>query len=149
MNLKVNSNIISGVVFLGLSILILVIMPQQIEVMQEGSINAQTIPRLVAIVMMVCSISLLIQGIFFSEKKSVSFNRDNVRKELRGIIMIAIFIGYGAIIDFAGFLISSLLLSIACLLFFKVKNWKFYVATFAAVFIIYYSFAYALNVNLP
>lgn len=149
MSIKLNSNIVSGIVFLILSLIILFIMPQQISVMQEGPVNAQTIPRLVTVIILVCSVLLLIQGLFFTEKKVVYFNKTALRNEFRGISMIAIFIGYGVIINLVGFLISSMLLSAACLMFFRVKNWRFYAVAFGIVLIIYYTFAVALNVNLP
>lgn len=149
MTLKLNSNIVSGIVFLILSSLILFLMPQQIVLMQESSVNAQSIPKLISMVMLVCSVLLLIQGIFFTEKKEVSINKESIRKEFRGITMIGIFIGYALLIEKAGFLISSLLLCIVCLLFFKIRDWRYYASTFVVVFIVYYAFAVALNVNLP
>ncbi|WP_422386972.1 tripartite tricarboxylate transporter TctB family protein [Cytobacillus oceanisediminis] len=124
-------------------------MPQQISTVEASSINARTIPRLIAIVILICSLLLIIQGFFFTEKKEVNINKSVLLKEFRGIGMIFIFIGYGFIIDKLGFTISSLLLCTSCLLFYKVKNWKYYAVTCAVVFIVYFVFANALNVNLP
>lgn len=149
MRIKVNSNIVSGLIFFILSMLILLFMPQQIMITEDSNINAQTIPRLVTVVMLICSVLLFIQGIFFNEKKEVNFSKKALWKEFRGVTIIAIFIVYGFLINRIGFLLSSLFLASACLVFFKVKDWRIFAVVFVIVFIIYYGFAEGLNVNLP
>ncbi|MBA4698119.1 MAG: tripartite tricarboxylate transporter TctB family protein [Ruminococcus sp.] len=153
MKIKYNSNLISGALFLVVGITMRLLVPSQIKTYETSDINAATIPMLLLNMLILLSIILLIQGICDKAKKEVILSKKLLNKEtlakLKPLIYMLMLLAYGMILPYAGFTISSLLLSNGILLYFGARKWWFYVIVSANIFIAYYVFSNLLNVALP
>jgi hypothetical protein len=144
-----NSNFIGGILFFVISIVILLLMPGQIDSYESGNITAKTIPDLLAKVMLVCSVALMIQGMFGKRNKQITITRDMLTRELRSAVMIGIFIVYAVLIPMIGFMIASVALAIALLAFYKVKIWYYYAIATTIVVSVVMVFSHLLYVKFP
>jgi putative tricarboxylic transport membrane protein len=89
-----NSNLISGVLFLLLSLIIWFLIPLEIQILEgSSSLNAQTLPKMVTGTMLFLSVILLIQGVFFTkqENHTKTNKKESVKSELNVLVMIVIF----------------------------------------------------------
>ncbi|MBR0596880.1 tripartite tricarboxylate transporter TctB family protein [Sinanaerobacter chloroacetimidivorans] len=154
MKLKYNSEIISGAVFLVAAAVLWLLIPSQINTMETSAINAQTVPKIVIGGMGLFSLGLLLQGIFTLPKKEVVLTRaglisDCFRKELKSVVYAIILLAYLAALTWMGFLISTVLLTIAILLFYGARKWYYYAIPLAMVGVVYFVFKMLLRVSLP
>lgn len=134
MKVKLNSNMITGVLFLIVSVALHILIPSQIRGM------------------ILCSVILLVQGILSKEKTEYTisgaiFTKENLLR-LKPIIYIAMLIAYALLLPHIGFIISSLLLSNGILLYFGTRKWWFYAIASANVIVAYFAFQ-AMSVTLP
>lgn len=153
MKIKYNSNLISGALFLVIGITMRLLVPSQIKTYEAGDVNATTIPILLLNMLILLSIILLIQGGCDKSKKEVVLSKKILNKEtftkLKPLIYMLMLLAYGMILPYAGFIISSLLLSNGILFYFGARKWWFYVIVSVNIVIAYYVFSNLLNVALP
>lgn len=154
MKLKYNSEIISGAVFLVAAIVLWLLIPSQINTMETSQVTAQTMPKIVIGGLGIFSFCLLMQGIFTIPKKEVYISRaamasEEFRKEMKSVIYAAIFLAYLAAFSWLGFLASSVLLTVAILLFYGARRWYYYAIPLAMIVVVYFVFKILLKVSLP
>lgn len=152
MKIKLNSNIISGAMFLVIGIVMNFLIPSQIRTFETGSVNAQTVPTLLIRGLILLSAILLVQGILSKDKKSYDisaklFQRESLKK-LKPLIYIVMLMVYAVLLPLAGFIISSLLLSNGILLYFRARKWWFYAIASGNVFLAFFAFQ-AMRITLP
>ncbi len=151
MKVKLNSNMITGVLFLIVSVALHILIPSQIRTYETSVVTAATVPTLLIRGMILCSVILLVQGILSKEKTEYTisgaiFTRENLLR-LKPVI-IAMLIAYALLLPHIGFIISSLLLSNGILLYFGARKWWFYAIASANVIVAYFAFQ-AMSVTLP
>lgn len=154
MKIKYNSEMIAGAVFVIVAAVLWLLIPSQIQTMETSAINAQTIPRVAIGGLFLFSAALLIQGIFSDGKKEVVINKETFRSEsfrleMRSVIFALFLIGYCAIIGLLGFIISTIILAVAILIFYGARKWYYYAIPIAMVGIVYYVFGVLLHISLP
>jgi hypothetical protein len=154
MVIKYNSDIISGTLFLVLAGILYALIPSQIQTMETTAVTAQTIPRIVTVGLFLFSCCLLLQGLIKTPKKtarisSESFKSAVFRKEMRSILFASLFIVYGFLLTFTGYVISTALLSVAILLYYGARKWYYYAISLFTIGVVYAVFALLLDVNLP
>lgn len=152
MKVKINSNMMTGGVFLILSAVLHFLIPSQIKTYETGPITAATVPTLLIRGLILCSVILLIQGIVSKDKKEyvisgALFCKDNLRR-LKPLLYIAMLLAYAIILPYAGFVVSSLLLSNGILFYFGARKWWFYAIVSANIVFAYFAFQ-AMSVSLP
>ena len=140
MKVKLNSNMITGVLFLIVSVALHILIPSQIRTYETSAVTAATVPTLLIRGMILCSVILLVQGILSKEKTEYTisgaiFTRENLLR-LKPVIYIAMLIAY------------ALLLSNGILLYFGTRKWWFYAIASANVIVAYFAFQ-AMSVTLP
>lgn len=152
MKIKLNSNMVTGAIFLVLSILLRVLIPTQIKTYETGSLTAATVPTLLIRILLICSAILLAQGLLSRDKKEYCISTALFQKEslkrMKSAIYIAMLLAYAVLMPYIGFIIASLLLSNGILAYFGTKKWWFYAIASANVFFAYFAFR-AINVTLP
>ena len=146
MKVKLNSNMITGVLFLIVSVALHILIPSQIRTYETSAVTAATVPTLLIRGMILCSVILLVQGILSKEKTEYTisgaiFTKENLLR-LKPVIYIAMLLPH------IGFIISSLLLSNGILLYFGTRKWWFYAIASANVIVAYFAFQ-AMSVTLP
>ena len=82
MKVKLNSNMITGVLFLIVSVALHILIPSQIRTYETSAVTAATVPTLLIRGMILCSVILLVQGILSKEKTEYTisgaiFTREN------------------------------------------------------------------------
>ena len=152
LKIKLNSNIITGALFLIISIILHIMIPSQIKTYETGAVTAATVPTLMIRGMILCSAILLAQGVLSKQKteymiSGAMFSREKLLK-LKPLIYILMLLIYAIILPYAGFIISSLVLSNCILLYFGARKWWFYAVASANVFVAYFAFT-AMSVTLP
>lgn len=126
MKVKLNSNMITGVLFLIVSVALHILIPSQIRTFETSAVTAATVPTLLIRGMILCSVILLVQGILSKEKTEYTisgaiFTKENLLR-LKPVIYIAMLIAYALLLPHIGFIISSLLLANGILLYFGTEN---------------------------
>lgn len=154
MKIKYNSEIISGLVFVIVAAVLWLLIPSQIQTLEKTAINAQTIPRIAIGGLFLCSAGLLIQGLLSHDKKEIvitreSFHSDGFRREMRSLLFAAFLIIYCFLVTLLGFIVSTVLLVIAILLFYGARKWYYYTIPIVMVGVVYYVFAVLLRISLP
>ena len=164
MKVKLNSNMITGVLFLIVSVALHILIPSQIRTFETSAVTAATVPTLLIRGMILCSVILLVQGILSKEKTEYTisgaiFTKENLLR-LKPVIYIAMLIAYALLLPHIGFIISSLLLphigfiisslllANGILLYFGTRKWWFYAIASANVIVAYFAFQ-AMSVTLP
>ena len=147
MKVKLNSNMITGVLFLIVSVALHILIPSQIRTFETSAV-----PTLLIRGMILCSVILLVQGILSKEKTEYTisgaiFTKENLLR-LKPVIYIAMLIAYALLLPHIGFIISSLLLANGILLYFGTRKWWFYAIASANVIVAYFAFQ-AMSVTLP
>lgn len=154
MKIRYNTEIISGVIFSILGATLWFLIPSQIKTMEKGTITAQTIPRIAIGGMFFFAICLLIEGLFAREKKEVvvtkeSFDSAGFKLEMRSLVYALFLVIYCFIIQPLGFLLSTILLVVAILLFYGARKWYYYAIPIFMIGIVYFIFRILLHVSLP
>ena len=93
MKVKLNSNMITGVLFLIVSVALHILIPSQIRTYETSAVTAATVPTLLIRGMILCSVILLVQGILSKEKTEYTisgaiFTKENLLR-LKPVIYIA------------------------------------------------------------
>lgn len=154
MVIKYNSDIISSIFFLLLATFIWIFIPSQIDTMETTTITARTIPTIVTKGIFLFSFALLLQGVFKTPKKTLHLNRSTfhspgLRKEMRSVLFAGLFIIYGILLTYTGYLISTSLLAIAILFYYKTRKWYYFAISLFTVTAVYGVFTMLLDVSLP
>ncbi len=148
MNIRIRTNLVSGIIFLLFSIILLVIIPVEIQqtYQQNQYIDAKAIPQMIGVFMLIVSIYLILKGTLL--KKEV-IKEYELRPEVMGLVFILVLALYVFLIGILGFLVSSLLLAAFTLFYEKVRNWKLWVIVLAMVLVVYFAFTAGLGINFP
>ncbi|MBB1274732.1 tripartite tricarboxylate transporter TctB family protein [Psychromonas sp. SR45-3] len=150
--MKMTSNILGGLLFVGISLFILLVIPDQVQASSQAGINAQSFPRWIATLMLVCSVFLLVNEVRLQRKNgSVNISAFNVdfKKEIRAVLFIVLIVAYALATPFIGFLFASMAFSALALLFFNITNIKFYIFLIVCCVVVHYVFKFLLLVQLP
>ena len=154
MKIRYNTEIISGAVFAVVGAVLWLLIPSQIQTMEKGAVNAQTLPRIAIGGMVLFAVGLLLEGLFAKEKKELvitaeSFRSAAFKKELRSIVYCLFLAAYCLIIQPLGFVASTVVLVLAVMVYYGARKWYYYAIPLAMVGIAYYVFKVLLHVSLP
>ena len=154
MKIRYNTEIISGAVFAVVGAVLWLLIPSQIQTMEKGAVNAQTLPRIAIGGMVLFAVGLLLEGLFAKEKKELvitaeSFRSAAFKKELRSIVYCLFLAAYCLIIQPLGFVASTVLPVLAVMVYYGARKWYYYAIPLAMVGIVYYVFKVLLHVSLP
>lgn len=154
MKIKYNSEIISGAIFSIVGAILWILIPSQIKTMEKTAINAQTLPKIAIGGMFIFAVGLLLEGIFAREKKELVVTRESFRsvgfkKEMRSILYALFLVAYCFMVQPLGFIVSTVILVVAIMLFYGARKWYYYAIPLGMVGIVYYVFRVLLHVSLP
>lgn len=154
MKIKYNSEMISGTIFAIVGAVLWFLIPLQIRTMEKTAINAQTLPRIAIGGIFLFAVGLLLEGIFAREKKELvitkeSFHSDGFKKEMRSVLFALFLVAYCFLVGLLGFVVSTIILVLAVMIFYGARRWYYYAIPLAMVGIVYYVFRVLLHVSLP
>lgn len=154
MKIKYNSEILSGVVFAVVGIILWFLIPSQIPTLEKTAVTAQTLPRIAIGGMVLFSVCLLLEGILMREKKELvvtkeSFHSEAFHKEIRSVVYCLFLVIYCLIVEPLGFVVSTILLVVAIMLYYRARKWYYYVIPLSMIAVVYVVFKMLLHVSLP
>lgn len=143
-------DIITPIIFIIFAVAVLLAMPKQIALLSSGSINERSFPTLLMFLIIICGVVLLGKEIFnIVSKKKVNIVETTALVEVKALIILGILVLYWLLMGLIGFIISSILLGLAMLIFFRVKKVSYYIIVSVVAVLIGVFFRYVLNVRLP
>lgn len=143
-------DIITPIIFIIFAVAVLLAMPKQIALLSSGSINERSFPTLLMFLIIICGVVLLIKEIYnIISKKKANIVETTVLVEVKALIILGILVLYWLLMGLIGFIISSILLGLAMLMFFRVKKPSYYIIVSVVAVLIGVFFRYVLNVRLP
>lgn len=147
---KLYVDIITPIIFIIFAVAVLLAMPKQIALLSSSSINERSFPTLLMLLIIICGIVLLIKEIYnIISKKKANIVETTVLVEVKALIILGILVLYWLLMGLIGFIISSILLGLAMLMFFRVKKPSYYIIVSVVAVLIGVFFRYVLNVRLP
>ena len=154
MKIKYNTEMISGAIFAILGAVLWFLIPTQVQTLEKTVINAQTFPRIAIGGLFLFSVGLLLEGLFAREKKEVYITKESFRsvafkKELRSILFALFLIAYCFLVGHLGYVVTTVLLVLAVMLFYGARKWYDYAIPLGMVGIVYYVFKVLLRISLP
>ena len=154
MKIKYNTEMISGAIFAILGAVLWFLIPTQVQTLEKTVINAQTFPRIAIGGLILFSVGLLLEGLFARAKKEVYITKESFRsvafkKELRSILFALFLIAYCFLVGHLGYVVTTVLLVLAVMLFYGARKWYYYAIPLGMVGIVYYVFKVLLRISLP
>lgn len=146
--MKIKTNLVSGIFFMIVGVVLLLLMPSQVIVNANIPFleSAKVAPFMALMIMIIGGAFLVIQSMVF--KKDVIYEVDALTLRYAGMVM-GFLAGYALMIYLTGFLIGSLALCVTMFKFFKVKNKKHLVIVLVIAVVVYYIFIYLFHISLP
>lgn len=144
--MKINTNLCSGILFLLLGAVALVVIPVQIP-KGNTTYGPRLFPYIVSVIMIISSLGILSEE-WSKHRKKDTTTVDSFELKRVGLMFLIMTV-YIFLIEPIGFIASSILFSSVILLFFKSRKWTYYVVCAALVLSIYYGFRFFLKVYLP
>ncbi|MBR5581716.1 MAG: tripartite tricarboxylate transporter TctB family protein [Treponema sp.] len=147
---KLYVDILTPIIFIIFAVAVLLAMPKQIALLSSGSINERTFPTMLMLLIIICGVVLLVKEIYnIISKKKANIVETTVLVEVKALIILGILVLYWLLMGLIGFIISSILLGLAMLMFFRVKKPSYYIIVSVVAVLIGVFFRYVLNVRLP
>ena len=123
-NISYPSDLVSGILFLVLSIVILAIMPQQVQVSEKDLVNGRAFPTMLAYLMMAMSVLLTGKELAkLATKKPLEMKTLNALVEVKAIVLMGILLVTYLLAKLTDlFVIGGVFCAVAFLLFFRKKE---------------------------
>ena len=148
--MKLPIDIVTGVFFLLLGAVILLIMPKQVPVSDSDAINGQAFPTLLMAVMMICSGVVLAKELYniFVKKMPPAMKNINLLVEVKALEILAILLLTYVICRVTDlFVVGAIFCSLAFLIYFRCRKLSYYAITLTVAVLIWIAFRFGLNVN--
>ncbi|MBN6710471.1 tripartite tricarboxylate transporter TctB family protein [Haemophilus haemoglobinophilus] len=151
MTIRFRQDLVGSIVFLIFSLVLWFLIPYQIKVTEDDElITAQTFPRLVIGLMILCCVILFIQEIIkVIRKQPTKMAELDFTRETRSLVVVLLLVVYWGLLHWLPFIVSSTIFSVLLLIFFQCKNWKYYAIVIAVIVSVSLFFQNLLNVSLP
>lgn len=148
-NITYPSDLVTGVLFLILSVVILLIMPQQVQISDKDLVNGRAFPTMLAYLMMAMSLMLIGKELVkLVTKKPMEMKTMNLLVEVKALVIMGILIVTYLLAKVTDlFVIGAVFCSVAFLIFFRCKKKSYYAITLTVAVAIWVVFRFVLNVN--
>lgn len=148
--MKLPIDIVTGIFFLLLGAVILLIMPKQVPVSDSDVINGQAFPTLLMAVMMICSGVVLAKELYniFVKKMPPAMKNINLLVEVKALEILAILLLTYVVCRVTDlFVAGAIFCSLAFLIYFRCRKLSYYAITLTVAVLIWIAFRFGLNVN--
>ena len=145
---KVPTDLLGGVIFLVFGLLMLYIIPLQIEIKKKELVNGQAFPKMLMYVMIACSVILIVnQVIKLMRKEEVKTTTINLLVEVKAVLIFLAMIVFWLVAEKSGnFAIGSAVFGVLMLFIFRCKKPLYYGIVLAAAVVIWAAFRFGLGV---
>mgnify|MGYP001092188752 CR=1 FL=1 len=142
--------LITGILFLLIGIVVFAIMPSQVKVSDTDVVNGQAFPTLLMVVMMICSGIVLLKELYsiFVKKQPLTMKKINLLVEVKALEILAILILTYVICELTDlFVIGAVFCSLGFLVYFRCRKVSYYAITLTVAVLIWVAFRFGLGVN--
>lgn len=148
MKFKIKTNLWTGLIMGGLSIVLLVVLPNQVRLpaYDSGAPSPRIIPSLVLYGILLASIVLVIQSLVLKKEKIYEFDLKN---ELPCIVLIGLMCLFTFLILKLGFILAVVIVFPIMLYYFGERKLPIYIFTLAMGIGVFFLFKYVFNISLP
>ena len=142
------SDLVTGIISLVLSIVLLVIMPQQVVISEKDVVNGRAFPTMLCYLMLAMSVLLIGKELVkLAGKKPMEMKTVNLLVEVKALTIIAILVITYLLAKFTDlFVIGAVFCAVAFLVYFRCKKKSYYAITLGMAVIIWVAFRFVLNV---
>lgn len=147
---KLPTELVAGIFFLILGVVILLIMPSQVAVSDSDVINGRAFPTLLMVVMIIFSGALLVKELynFYVKKIPLTTKTVNLLVEVKALEILAILLLTYIICRVTDlFVIGSIFCCLGFLIYFRCRKKSYYAITLIAAVAIWAAFRFGLNVG--
>ena len=148
-NIRYPADLVTGILFLILSLVILLIMPQQVAISEKDVVNGREFPTLLMYVMMAASAVLILKETYkLITKKPIQMKTMNLLVEVKAVIIMLILLFTYLIAKFTDlFVVGAVFCCLAFLVYFRCKKKSYYAITVTAAVAIWAAFRFVLGVR--
>ena len=147
-NITYPSDLVTGILFFVVSVVVLLIMPQQVVISEKDLVNGRAFPTMLAYLMMAMSI-LLTGGelVKLITKKPLVTKTMNLLVEVKAVLIFLSMIVFWLVAEKTGnFAIGSAVFGVLMLFFFRCKKPLYYAIVLVAAVAIWAAFRFGLGV---
>lgn len=141
-------DLITGILFLVLSVVILLTMPQTVAISEKELVNGRAFPSMLSYLMLAMSLILTGSEVYkLLTKKPMNMKNMNALVEVKALTIIAILVISYLLAKLTDlFVIGGVFCAVAFLAFFRCKKKSYYAITVTAAVVIWAAFRFVLNV---
>ena len=145
---KVPTDLLGGVLFLIFGLVMLWLIPQQIEIKKKELVNGRAFPNRLMYVMIACSIILIVQQVIkLARRQEVKLTTVNLLVEVKALLIFLAMIVFYFIAKTSGnFAVGSAVFGVLMLFIFRCKKPLYYAVVIAAAVAIWAVFRFGLGV---
>jgi hypothetical protein len=148
-NITYPSDLVTGILFLVVSVVVLLIMPSQVAISEKDLVNGRAFPTMLAYLMM--AMSLLLVGnelVKLITQKPLVTKTMNLLVEVKALVIMGILIVTYLLAKVTDlFVIGGLFCAVSFLVFFRCKKKSYYAIAVSAAVLIWVVFRFVLSVN--
>ena len=145
---NVPTDLLGGVLFLIFGLVMLYVIPLQVEIKKKELINGRAFPNLLMYVMIACAIILIVNQVMkLIRKQPVKTTTINLLVEVKALLIFLAMIIFWLVAEKTGnFAIGSAVFGVLMLFFFRCKKPLYYVIVLVAAVAIWAAFRFGLGV---
>ena len=147
--LRIPVDIVTGVVFFILGLVVLLVMPDQVAVSEKDVINGRAFPTLLMAVMLLCCVMLIGKELYkLATGQPLNWKVINIQTEAKALVILGILAGTYFLSKLTGlFAVGAVFCALGFLLYFRCRRRSYYVITIVTAVAIWAAFRFALGVD--
>ena len=147
--IRIPVDLVTGVVFFLVALVILLVMPDQVAVSEKDVVNGRAFPTMLMVVMMLCCAMLVAKELYkLATRQPLNWKVINVQIEMKALVILAILIGTWALSKITGlFVVGAVFCCLGFLLYFRCRKKSYYVITLVLAVAIWAAFRFILGVD--
>ena len=147
--IRIPVDLVTGVVFFLVALVILLVMPDQVAVSEKDVVNGRAFPTMLMVVMMLCCAMLVAKELYkLATRQPLNWKVINVQIEMKALVILAILIGTWALSKITGlFVVGAVFCCLGFLLYFRCRKKSYYAITLVLAVAIWAAFRFVLGVD--
>lgn len=147
--LRIPVDLTVGVLFFLFALVILLVMPQQVAISDNDTVNGRAFPTLLMVVMMICCAMLVGKELYkLLTRQPLHWKVINLKTEAKALVILAILVVTYLLCKVTDlFVVGAVFCSLGFLAYFRCKKPSYYAITVALAVAIWAVFRFVLNVD--
>ena len=147
--IRIPIDLVTGVVFFLVALVILLVMPDQVAVSEKDVVNGRAFPTMLMAVMMLCCAMVVAKELYkLATRQPLNWKVINVQVEMKALVILGILIGTWALSKITGlFVVGAVFCCLGFLLYFRCRKKSYYAITLVLAVAIWAAFRFVLGVD--